>query len=78
MKESKHGKSIKKAAFFLGGLAFTAIGFATIPALLYKYQHKIYTVSLKKAKPDFDSMGPEIIKKSTETKSKEQHYGYQY
>lgn len=56
--------SSKTAYWITGAVAVTIIGVIVIPPLIKKYGNKIYKSSLKNDDPiDFDSMGPEIVKK---------------
>lgn len=61
-KEEKKCKA-SKVLMFAGGAVLTVVGFMVIPPLIEKYSNKIYKAALKKEEIDFDSMGPEIVRK---------------
>ncbi len=54
--------------WILGAVALVAVGYFAIPPLLKKYSNKLYKSSAKKDSIDFDKLGPEIVKRNTETK----------
>ena len=63
----------KKTLIIIGGVILTVVGFIIIPPLMKKYSNKLYKSRIKSEDIDFDSMGPEIVKKTKdlETEDKE-------
>lgn len=70
MDNTKKKKS-SKILYFVGGAALTAAGFIVIPPLIKKYSNKAYKASVVSEDVDIDSMGPEIVRKETETEEEE-------
>lgn len=68
--EQKGKRADRKMLWFIAGVATTIAGFIVIPPLISQYGGKLYKASLKSEVIDFDSMGPEIVKKSA-TESQE-------
>lgn len=63
----------KKTLIIISGVILTVVGFIIIPPLMKKYSNKLYKLRIKSEDIDFDSMGPEIVKKTkdSETEDKE-------
>ena len=56
-------KNSKIVVCVVGFVAVAIIGFLIIPPIMKKMGNKIYKSSAKKDEIDFDSLGPEIVKK---------------
>lgn len=59
--------SEKKTLIIIGGIILTVVGFIIIPPMMKKYSNKLYKSRMKSEDIDFDSMGPEIVKKTKDS-----------
>lgn len=62
----------KKALIIIGGIILTVVGFIVIPPLMKKYSNKLYKSRIKSEDIDFDSMGPEIVKKTKDSEMEDE------
>ena len=59
----------KKTLIIISGVILTVVGFIIIPPLMKKYSNKLYKSRIKSEDIDFDSMGPEIVKKTKDSET---------
>lgn len=64
--------SEKKVFIIIGGIILTVIGFMIIPPLMKKYSNKLYKSNIKSGEIDFESMGPEIVKKTNDSEMEDE------
>lgn len=68
--KQKRKKRASQILLFIAGMVTTIVGFIIIPTFIDQFGKKLYKASLKSEEIDFDSMGPEIVRKSA-TESQE-------
>lgn len=62
----------KKMLIIVGGIILTIVGFILVPPLMKKYSNKLYRSRIDSDDIDFDSMGPEIVRKTKDSKTEDE------
>lgn len=62
----------KKMLIIVGGIILTVVGFMIIPPLMEKYSNKLYKSRINSDDIDFDSMGPEIVRKTKDSETEDE------
>lgn len=68
----KKKSTAKRVLTVVGGIALTIVGFMVIPSLIQKYGNKLAKRSYENDEIDFESMGPEIVRKEHEDGEKKE------